>query len=40
MREIMTIPTCWCRKTGDPWQEGGAVYDYPAPVDQEGSGSV
>ena len=33
----MTIPTCWCRKTGDPWQEGDAVYDHPTPVDQEGT---
>lgn len=37
MRKIMTIPTCWCRKTGDPRQEGDAVYDHPTPVDQEGT---
>ena len=37
MRKTMIIPTYWCRKTGDPWQEGDAVYDHPTPVDQEGT---
>ena len=32
MRKTMIIPTYWCRKTGDPWQEGDAVYDHPTPV--------
>ena len=31
MRKTMIIPTYWCRKTGDPWQEGDAVYDHPTP---------
>ena len=37
MRKTMIIPTYWCRKTGNPWQEGDAVYDHPTPVDQEGT---
>ena len=37
MRKTMIIPTYWCRKTGEPWQEGDAVYDHPTPADQEGT---
>ena len=37
MRKTMIIPTYWCRRTGESWQEGDAVYDHPTPVDQEGT---
>ena len=37
MRKTMIIPTYWCRRTGELWQEGDAVYDHPTPVDQEGT---
>ena len=33
MRKTMIIPTYWCRRTGELWQEGDAVYDHPTPVD-------
>lgn len=29
MRKTMIIPTYWCRRTGELWQEGDAVYDHP-----------
>ena len=37
MRKTMIIPTYWCRRTGELWREGDAVYDHPTPVDQEGT---
>ena len=37
MRKTMVIPTYWCRRTGEAWREGDAVYDHPTPVDQEGT---
>lgn len=37
MRKTMIIPTYWCRRTGELWQEGDAVYDHPTPVNQEGT---
>ena len=27
MRKTMIIPTYWCRRTGELWREGDAVYD-------------
>lgn len=33
MRKTMVIPTYWCRRTGEAWREGDAVYDHPTPVD-------
>ena len=37
MRKTMVIPTYWSRRSGEPWQEGDAIYDHPTPVDQEGT---
>ena len=37
MRKTMIIPTYWCRRTGELWREGDAVYDHPTPVDQDGT---
>lgn len=37
MRKSIIIPTYWARKSGEPWQEGDAVYDHPTPIDQEGT---
>ena len=37
MRKTMVIPTYWCRRSGEAWQDGDAVYDHPTPVDQEGT---
>ena len=36
MRKTMIIPTYWCRRTGELWREGDAVFDQPTRVYQEG----
>ncbi len=33
----MTIPSYWARRSEVGWKEGDAIYDHPAPLDQEGT---
>ncbi len=37
MEATMVIPSYWGRESSVGWQKGDAIYDHPAPLDQEGT---